>query len=139
MSRWEEELQICYVCGLMGQTLISLAKLRTFFLETHEPGSPVFQMALRYYCTVISDFARFKGTRSGFKPAMRVATCYWLLSPPELNDEDEWTMFEHAKKDAWRRWSMIKGAARFLGLHSRAVITANHPNRKRDRKEFECT
>ena len=28
-----------------------------------------------------------------------------------------------------RRWNVIRAAVKFLGLHSRAVVTANHPSR----------
>jgi hypothetical protein len=35
------------------------------------------------------------------------------------------------------RWCKIRSAVRFLWLHKRAVVTANHPTRKRDRGEFE--
>ncbi len=34
-------------------------------------------------------------------------------------------------------WSLVKCAVKFLGLHSRAVVTANHPLRKLARGEFK--
>ena len=36
-----------------------------------------------------------------------------------------------------RRWATLHVACRLLACHSRAVITANHPLRKRARGEFE--
>ena len=38
-----------------------------------------------------------------------------------------------------RKWLMVKCAVKFLSLHQRAVVTANHPLRKKARGEFnEC-
>lgn len=34
-------------------------------------------------------------------------------------------------------WSLIKCAVKLLGLHQRAVVTANHPLRKFERGEFQ--
>jgi hypothetical protein len=36
-----------------------------------------------------------------------------------------------------RKWLPIRCAVKFLGLHSRAVVTANHPLRKLERGEFK--
>ena len=35
------------------------------------------------------------------------------------------------------RWTVVKCLVRFLALHKQAVISANHPLRKRSRGEFE--
>jgi hypothetical protein len=37
------------------------------------------------------------------------------------------------------RWNAIKASVKFLGLQARAAVTANHPSRKRSRKEFEAS
>ena len=34
-------------------------------------------------------------------------------------------------------WAKVKSIVRVLGLHTRAVVTANHPLRKKARKEFD--
>ena len=41
-------------------------------------------------------------------------------------------------KKIWarRKWLVMKCAVRFLSLHQRAVVTANHPLRKLERSEF---
>jgi hypothetical protein len=38
---------------------------------------------------------------------------------------------------ARQRWSVIRSSVKLLSLHSRAVITANHPLRKLERGEFD--
>jgi hypothetical protein len=38
---------------------------------------------------------------------------------------------------AKRRWGVLRASCFLLGLQARAVITANHPERKRKRGEFE--
>jgi hypothetical protein len=40
---------------------------------------------------------------------------------------------------AKRRWVIVKCIVLVLGIHKRAVVTANHPLRKLKRKEFEET
>jgi hypothetical protein len=37
------------------------------------------------------------------------------------------------------RWNAIKMSVKLLGLQARAVVTANHPSRKRSRNEFEAS
>ena len=34
-------------------------------------------------------------------------------------------------------WAALQSAARWLAVHQRAVVSANAPQRKRDRGEFE--
>jgi ankyrin repeat protein len=35
------------------------------------------------------------------------------------------------------RWALLKAAVKLLGVHKRAVVSANNPKRKRDRGEFD--
>lgn len=46
-------------------------------------------------------------------------------------------LYESREKRVARRWKIVKAAFSFLVLHSSAVKTANHPDRKRSRGEFE--
>ena len=46
--------------------------------------------------------------------------------------------FEYiSKKLAQRRWTFVKCYVLLLGLHQRAVVSANHPNRLKELGEFE--
>jgi len=46
--------------------------------------------------------------------------------------------FEYiSKKLAQRRWTFVKSIVKFLAVHQRAVVTANHPNRLKELGEFE--
>ena len=56
----------------------------------------------------------------------------------------DWCAFVHLRHlyprmyEKWMRekWTLVKCAVRFLGLHQRAVVTANHPLKKLERGEF---
>ena len=41
-------------------------------------------------------------------------------------------------KIAKKSWAILRSFVFFMGVHKRAVVSANHPFRKRDRNEFEC-
>ena len=41
------------------------------------------------------------------------------------------------RKITHRKWKILKASTKFLGLHKRAVVTANHPLRLLERGEFE--
>jgi hypothetical protein len=44
--------------------------------------------------------------------------------------EQRYSRFDTVKDTIMRRrWNVIRAAVKFLGLHSRAVVTANHPSR----------
>jgi hypothetical protein len=56
----------------------------------------------------------------------------------------DWCAFVHLryyypklyKKWMREKWTLVKCVVKFLGLHQRAVVTANHPLRKLERDEF---
>ena len=39
--------------------------------------------------------------------------------------------------DVFSKWVLIRCSVKFLSLHQRAVVTANHPLRKQARGEFK--
>lgn len=43
-----------------------------------------------------------------------------------------------SKKLAGRRWVFVKCYVKWLGIHQRAVISANHPNRLKELGVFDC-
>lgn len=57
--------------------------------------------------------------------------------PPKVNAELGSVRSLRNKEVTKRRWRTLYASARLLGLHSRAVVTANHPSRKRSRNEFD--
>lgn len=70
--------------------------------------------------------------------------------PPILTDEFRDDVLERLREtivthwgvnvgpfDARKKWRLLRVSSIFLSLHARAVVSANHPDRKRQRGEFE--
>ena len=70
--------------------------------------------------------------------------------PPILTDEFRDDVLERLREaivthwgvnvgpfDAQKKWRLLRVASNFLSLYWRAVVSANHPDRKRQRGEFE--
>jgi hypothetical protein len=146
LSEWQNDLYICAKDGFRGRHLTSMESIRRFVLETQDPGSLMFRMGMMHYCELMYDYYnRRDKLNPKFKMATRVGSCYHLIMrrhpsieyTTRLTTKASWFVQEVTRLNTKMRWTLVKAAVKILGLHSRAVITANHPNRKRDRGEFE--
>jgi len=57
--------------------------------------------------------------------------------PLELVDYKYQVYFQKFVDAPKKRWKILRCCARFLSLHHRAVVSANHPDRLRERGDFE--
>jgi hypothetical protein len=102
----------------------------------HEIRDPIGFIV--YAETLMRFQEKYRGHR-GFQRAL----CEAIRCCGYLCDTDVRTQYEDVLRRMTtrvvtrRRWGLIKVSTKLLGLQTRAVITANHPCRKRDRKEFE--
>lgn len=104
----------------------------TLVKHPHFARERSFQICLQYLiykwrCVFHSLFVRSRGEPD---------TCRHRILPPRLKKRVSKIHTLTTSAIARRRWKVLKAASRFLALHSRAVVTANHPNRKRRRCEF---
>jgi hypothetical protein len=133
----------------LTSAFLALQMIRHIFLEQFAVDTIVFRVAFHTYCQILIrieyQYQIPPDVKSMMRDAIRVATQYYPLLRgfrPQLHLYGEQSIAyvkAHVKKDTRMRWRAIKFAVMLLGLHSRATVTANHPDRKRDRKEFMCT
>jgi len=141
MTTQNEKLQfaVFYSQTTMDE-MSSLATIREM-LETSKAGSDEYLEALMYYCEIMT---RYYSTyeRHAYHPvfrlAVRVGVAFCIRSWPRLSSAGDVLVKSVIKVNMRRWWRIIRVSVMFLCIHRRAVISANHPTRKRARGEFEC-
>ena len=69
----------------------------------------------------------------------RIDTAADLLEPGDELDVSYIAVIQHIRRAmARQRWTFVRAVTKMLSVHKRAVISANHPTRKRSRGEFEA-
>ena len=129
----------------LTSALFALEMIRHTFLEQFATDTIAFHKAFHAYCQLLIR-TQYQYYLIMMRNAIRVATQYYPLMHGGFRaslhlhgTQSVAYVRDRMEKDVRMRWRAIKFAVILLGLHSRAVVTANHPNRKRDRKEFMCT
>jgi hypothetical protein len=124
-------LHCCHLCNWTPENE-SFEKHRESFEE--DDRVLVFD---KYYA-ILMQFKDRLGATKGYQRAVRVALNYMPHLKQETRDR-----FQHNLKKLTRqfvvkkRWAIVKLMTWMLVVHKGAVITANHPTRKRARHEFE--
>lgn len=93
----------------------------------------------RKYREILIQFKDRFRSHKGYQRALNYLCYHIPFMVPEEGPTYEWMKTLRSKEVTRRRWSILHASARLLGLQSRAVVTANHPSRKRSRNEFEAS
>lgn len=77
-----------------------------------------------------------------FSPSRDIPSLKSILSYKPILSKEDRIIFKHYASEVYsefirRKWTPIRCAVKFLGLHQRAVVSANHPLRKLERGEFK--
>lgn len=115
------------------KTWVSKMKLKYTFIETNEFVKNQLYFNVQYFHFVYYD-RKINDDHYNFnicddRTLERKMNCYLGHEPTR-----GYKMYKVIKKN---RWLTIKIIVKVLGLHSRAVVTANHPLRKLERGEFK--
>ena len=127
---------------------VSLEIIRHVFLESFAVDTYAYHRALYKYGQLLIQI-EFEHMVPAckyvvFRNVIRAGTLFFRqmrqfrLRSHRLGGQVNAYFKDHIKQQVRRNWTVLKVAAKFLSLHKRAVVTANHPDRKRKRNEFEC-
>ena len=113
-----------------------LYDIRRYMIHRHTTEEQLIE-SLRVYRDILFQFKDRFRWRDRYQNAVDCMCAVLDTLRPTLSAEFVAVKDLRCREVTRRRWRLLHASARLLALYYRAVVTANHPSRKRSRNEFD--